>query len=270
MRAIACAAMAAILLGSSAVASYQSSPQRRTLIDDRHWDPILVRFHDSLVPSLMQDFGERYIYAAADAALPPPGPGEHRVVFFGDSITDRWDLAKSFPGKPYVNRGIGSQVTAQMLLRFYQDVVALKPSAVVVLAGINDIQGFLQRETPGQIESNWESLADLADAHGIQVVFGSLLPINDYTEAGRNNIKERDPAEIRALNAWLKAFCARRGYAYADYYDALVDANGELRRDVSEDGIHPLDNGYALMAPVAASAIAKALEAHGAHDKKGE
>jgi lysophospholipase L1-like esterase len=264
------AALAAIALTTSAGATYQSSPERRTLPDDRHWDPILVRFHDSLIPSLMQDFGERYIYAAADAALPPPARDEHRVVFFGDSITDRWDLAKSFPGKPYVNRGIGSQVTSQMILRFHQDVVALKPSAVVILAGINDIQGFLQRETPEQIESNYEALADLADAHGIRVVFGSVLPVNDYTPAGRNNIKERNPAEIRALNVWLKAFCARRGYGYADYYDALVDSAGEMRSGYSEDGVHPLDNGYALMAPVAARAIEDALKAHHAHDKKGE
>ncbi|MGI4732415.1 MAG: GDSL-type esterase/lipase family protein [Janthinobacterium lividum] len=165
----------------------------------------------------MPDFGERYLYAAADRALAPPGPGERRVLFLGDSITDRWDLARSFPGKPYVNRGIGSHVTAQMILRFRQDVVALRPAAVVILAGVNDVQGFVQQETPEQIETNWETMADMADRHGIRLVFGSLLPVNDYNDQAKDVLKERSPAELRALNAWLRASYRRRGYAYADY-----------------------------------------------------
>lgn len=239
---------------------YQSSPERRT-VEDKDWGPWLGPFRAKLVPSLMQDFGERYIYADADAALPPPAPGEKRVVFLGDSITDRWNLAASFPGKPYVNRGIGSQVTSQMILRFHQDVVALQPSAVVILSGINDVQGFLQQETAAQIEANWETMADLADAHGIAVVFGSLLPVNDYTEAAKDVVRERNPAELRELNAWLRAFCARRGYVYADYFDAMVDAHGLMAARYTEDGVHPLDNGYAVMAPIAEKAIARALAA---------
>jgi lysophospholipase L1-like esterase len=191
--------------------------------------------------------------------LPAPLPGEQRVVFLGDSITDRWNLAASFPGKPYINRGIGSQVTAQMLLRFHQDVVALHPAAVVILAGINDVQGFLQQESPEQIESNWEAMADLADAHSIRVVFGSLLPVNDYTDAARDVVKDRKPEELRALNVWLTAFCARRGYAYADYHAALTDVRGLMARTYTEDGVHPLDNGYARMAPIAEQAIGQAL-----------
>lgn len=237
---------------------YQSSPERRT-VQERDWGPWLGPFRQKLVPSLMQDFGERYLYAPADARLGPPRAGERRVVFLGDSITDRWDLARWFPGKPYVNRGIGSQVTAQMLLRFHQDVVALHPAAVVILSGINDIQGFLQHETPAQIEANWEAMADLADAHGIRVVFASLLPVHDYTPAAKDVVRERPPAEVAALNAWLRAFCRRRGYAYADYWSALVDSHGLLTRSLSADGIHPLAAGYARMAPVAAAAIARAL-----------
>ena len=171
-------------------------------------------------------------------------------------------LFRSFPGKPYVNRGIGSQVTAQMVLRFHQDVIALHPSAVVILAGINDVQGFLQHETPEQIEANWEAMADLADAHGIAVVFGSLLPVNDYTDAARDVVKERHPDELRALNAWLRAFCARRHYAYADYYAALVDQKGLMTAAYTTDGVHPLDAGYARMAPIAARAITTALAVH--------
>ena len=260
----------AVMLGASSAAFaqreasppaptvYQSSPPRR-VVQDKDWGPWLGPFRARLVPSLMQDFGERYIYADADRALPPPQPGERRVVFLGDSITDRWNLAASFPGKPYINRGIGSQVTAQMILRFHQDVVALKPSVVVILAGVNDVQGFLQQETPEQIETNWEAMADLADHHGIRLVFASLLPVNNYTDKAKDVLKERNPAELRALNAWLRRFCATRGYGYADYYAQLVDGSGLLERGLSDDGLHPLAAGYARMAPMAEAAIERAL-----------
>ncbi|HSI17540.1 MAG TPA: GDSL-type esterase/lipase family protein [Sphingomonas sp.] len=237
---------------------YQSSPARRTVVE-QDWGPWLGPYRARLVPSLMQDFGERYLYAPANRALPLPRRGERRVVFLGDSITDLWDLSKSFPGKPYVNRGIGSQVTAQMLLRFHQDVIALRPAAVVILAGINDLQGVLQQETEQQIEANYEAMADLADRHGIGVVFGAILPINNYTDNARDVLRERDPVVLRALNAWLKAFCRRRGYAFADYYPALADDHDLLQRDLTRDGIHPLAAGYARMAPIAQAAIDRLL-----------
>lgn len=243
----------------AAPSDYQSSPERRTVVE-KDWGPWLGPFRAKLVPSLMQDFGERYLYAPANAALPAPKPGEQRVVFLGDSITDRWDLAASFPGKQYVNRGIGSQVTAQMLLRFHQDVIALKPSAVVILAGINDVQGFLQQERPEQIEANWEAMADIATAHHIRVVFGSILPVNNYTEAAKDVVKERKPAELVTLNQWLRAFCAQRGYGFADYHAALVDRNGLMTAAYTRDGVHPLDNGYAVMAPIAQRAIEQVLK----------
>jgi lysophospholipase L1-like esterase len=244
--------------GPSTPTVYQSSPERRA-VKEKDWGPWLGPFRAKLVPSLMQDFGERYIYAAANHALPPPKAGERRVVFLGDSITDRWNLEASFPGKPYVNRGIGSQVTAQMVLRFHQDVVALQPSVVVILAGTNDVQGFLQHETPEQIEANWEAMADLADRHGIKPVFASLLPVNNYTDKAKNVLEERNPVVLRALNAWLRQFCATRGYGYADYYAQLVDGSGLLDRRLSEDGVHPLTSGYARMTPVAEAAIERAL-----------
>jgi lysophospholipase L1-like esterase len=262
MRDAAAASIGLLLLAalpaSATEKTYQSSPERRTTVE-RDWGPWLGPFRAKLVPVLMQDFGERYIYRDANAALPPPHASEQRVVFIGDSITDRWNLASSFPGKAYVNRGIGSQVTSQMLLRFHQDVIALQPTVVVILAGINDVQGFLQQERPEQIEANWEAMADLADRHRIAIVFGALLPVNDYTKAARDVVKERNPAELRALNAWLKAFCVQRGYAFADYHEALVDRRGLMDARYTNDGVHPLDNGYARMAPIAAAAIAKAL-----------
>lgn len=254
------AACLSVAVPAAAQDHYQSSPARRT-VSEKDWGPWLGPYRAKLVPSLMQDFGERYLYAAANSALPPPRPGERRVVFLGDSITDLWDLSKSFPGKPYVNRGIGSQVTAQMLLRFHQDVVALHPAAVVILAGVNDLQGVLQQETEQQIEANYEAMADLADRHRIRVVFASLLPINNYTDNARDMLKERDPARLRALNTWLKAFCRKRGYAFADYFPALADEHGLLQRDLTRDGIHPLAAGYARMAPIAAAAIDRVLAA---------
>ena len=261
MRLAVLACLGAGLLNAAPVRAqdhYQSSPARRIVVE-KDWGPWLGPYRARLVPSLMQDFGERYLYAPANRALPLPRRGERRVVFLGDSITDLWDLSKSFPGKPYVNRGIGSQVTAQMLLRFHQDVVALRPAAVVILAGINDLQGVLQQETEQQIEANYEAMADLADRHGIGVVFGAILPINNYTDNARDVLKERDPVVLRALNAWLKAFCRRRGYAFADYYPALADDHDLLQRDLTRDGIHPLAAGYARMAPIAQAAIDRLL-----------
>lgn len=237
---------------------YQSSPPRRT-VAEKDWGPWLGPFRAQLVPSLMQDFGEKYLYAAADKTLPAPAPGERRVVFLGDSITDRWELARFFPGKPYVNRGIGSQVTAQMLLRFQQDVVALKPSAVVILAGVNDVQGFLQQDSEDQIEQNYEAMADIADRHRIRIIFASILPVNNDEPKADKVLAERHPDELRALNAWLKRFCAVRHYAYADYYAAMADDRGLMRRGLTDDGIHPLDGGYAIMAPIAQAAIERAL-----------
>jgi lysophospholipase L1-like esterase len=238
---------------------YQSAPERRTAGPERDWGEWLGPFRQRLAPVLMQDFGERYLYQPANAALPPPRADETRVVFLGDSITDGWNLAAAFPGRPYVNRGVGAQVTAQMLLRFHQDVIALKPRAVVILAGTNDLHGFMQQETDAQIETNLEAMADLADRHNIAVVFASILPLHNYTKAAENTLKDRDPTRIAAINAWLRRFCAERGYVYADYSTALVDAKGMMTKDYSADGLHPIAAGYARMAPVAAAAIDQAL-----------
>jgi lysophospholipase L1-like esterase len=254
--------MIALLLAAAAAAQpphYQSSPERRTFVDERSYNHWEADYLAKLWSAMKQDFGEKYLYAAADKALPPPKPGEKRVVFIGDSITDLWDLARFFPGKPYINRGVGGQVTAQMVLRFHQDVIALKPAAVVIFAGINDLHGALQRESDEGIEANWEAMADMAEAHRIKVVFASIMPVNDYTDNARYMLSDRDPKRIRALNAWLEAFCRRRGFPYADYYKVSVDSEGLLRADLTRDGLHPLPEGYRVMAPVAQAAIDRAL-----------
>lgn len=249
---------AALLIGAGEPQHYQSSPERRTVQDTRDWGPWAGPFREKLVPSMMQDFGERYLYAPANAALPAPAPKERRVVFLGDSITDMWDLSHYFPGKPYVNRGIGSQVTAQMLVRFQQDVVALKPRAVVILGGVNDVSGFLQVESEDGIVSNVEAMADIAQRHGIHVVLCSILPVTN-TPSADYVVKERKPEELRRINARLEALAKARGYAFANYYPALAGADGLMEQSFTHDGVHPLSTGYERMAPIVDAAIKRAL-----------
>ena len=249
---------AVLLIGASEPQHYQSSPERRTVSDTRDWGPWAGPFREKLVPSMMQDFGERYLYAPANAALPAPARNEQRVVFIGDSITDMWDLARYFPGKPYVNRGIGSQVTAQMLVRFQQDAVALKPRVVVILGGVNDVSGFLQIESEDGIVANIEAMADIADRHGIRVVLSSILPVTN-TPSADYVIRERKPDMLRRINARLQALAKARGYAFANYYPALAGADGLMDQSLTTDGVHPLPAGYIRMTPIIQAAIEQAL-----------
>ncbi|QSR19788.1 GDSL-type esterase/lipase family protein [Novosphingobium sp. KA1] len=249
---------AVLLIGAGEPQHYQSSPERRTVTDTRDWGPWAGPFREKLVPSMMQDFGERYLYAPANAALKPATKGDDRVVFLGDSITDMWDLGRYFPGKAYVNRGIGAQVTAQMLVRFQQDVVALQPRAVVILGGVNDVSGFLQMESEDGIVANIEAMADIADRHGIRVVLCSILPVTN-TPTADYVIRERKPDELRRINTRLQALAKARGYAFADYYSALADTQGLMDQRFTKDGVHPLAEGYARMAPIAKAAIERTL-----------
>jgi lysophospholipase L1-like esterase len=213
----------------------------------------------SRVRVYMDDFGELGRYRAANAALPPPGPGEKRVVFYGDSITDLWPLAQSFPGKPYVNRGISGQTTPQMLVRFRQDVLALGAKVVVILAGTNDIAGNTGPMTLEETEANIVSMAELARAYNVSVVLSSVLPVHNYTPQSQLAFPLRPPEKIAALNAWLKKFATDRGCVYLDYATAMTDERGFLQRDLAADGLHPNKAGYAIMAPLAEAAIATAL-----------
>jgi len=188
-------------------------------------------------------------YAEANAKLPPLGTLA-RVVFLGDSITDFWDLTAYFRGHELVNRGISGQTTTQMLGRFQQDVVAIRPKAVVVLAGTNDIARGI---SAAGIEDNLIMIGDLARAHGIKAVFATVLPVSEQ------EAKARPPSEIQQINRWLLDFCSREGFAYLDYYKALADAQGRLPADLSDDGLHPNARGYSVMAPVALEAINRAL-----------
>ncbi len=196
-------------------------------------------------------------YRAENEALPPAKDGENRVVFFGDSITDGWgrSVGVFFPGKPYVNRGISGQTTPQMLLRFQQDVVHLRPAVVVILAGTNDVAGNTGPATNQMIEDNFASMADIAKQSGIKLVLASILPA--YSYPWKPSIQP--VGRIRELNKWLKAFCANHGCVYLDYYSSMADEKGAMLPGLASDGVHPTAQGYTVMAPLAEKAIAQAL-----------
>jgi len=204
------------------------------------------------------DYGQLERYHDGNAALGAPKPGENRVVFFGDSITDIWHLEQYFPGKPYVNRGIGGQTTPQMLVRFREDVIDLHPKAVVILAGTNDIAGNTGPISNDVIAENLASMTELARAHGIAVVLASVLPVHNYTEKAKDFFAQRPMARINALNDWLKKYCAENKIVYLDYFSAVVDDKGFLKKELADDGLHPNDAGYKIMAPLAEAAISKA------------
>ncbi|HEX3472227.1 MAG TPA: GDSL-type esterase/lipase family protein [Silvibacterium sp.] len=219
----------------------------------------LEHYREAMIPTYMNDFGQLGRYRDANAALAAPKPGEQRVIFFGDSITDGWHLDQYFPGKGYINRGISGQTTSQMLVRFYQDVIDLQPAAVVILAGTNDIAGNTGPISIEDIEANYAALAELAHAHGIHVIFSSVMPVHNYTPESQNFFAQRDPAKILTLNAWLKNYSAAHGHTYLDYFSAMVDEHGLLRKDLAVDGLHPNDAGYRIMAPLAGAAVEQAL-----------
>ena len=183
--------------------------------------------------------------------------GTPQVVFMGNSITEGWKkyFPAQFPGKPYVNRGIGGQTTPQMLVRFRQDVIALKPKVVVILAGTNDIAGNTGPSTLEMIEDNLASMTDLARSHGIRVVLCSVLPVYDYP--WRPGLQ---PApKIVSLNAWMKRYADSTGSVYVDYHGAMRDARDGMRPELASDGVHPNEAGYQIMVPLVERGIATAL-----------
>jgi len=207
------------------------------------------------------DFGQLARYRDANEKLGPPTARENRVVFFGDSITDIWHLDEYFPGKPYVNRGIGGQTTPQMLVRFRRDVIDLHPKVVVILAGTNDIAGNTGPMRLEDIEADYASLAELARANGIKVIYASVLPVHNYTDRSKDFFAQRSPEKILALNAWLQNYCASGTNCMClDYFSSMVDDKGLMKKDLADDGLHPNAAGFKLMAPMAEAAIANALK----------
>jgi acyl-CoA thioesterase-1 len=196
-------------------------------------------------------------YAEANSLLGPPVAGKPRVVFFGDSITSLWRLNEYFPERDFVNRGIGGQISGEMVGRMKADVLDLRPQAVLILAGTND----LARNVPVKtIEDNLAMMAELASGRGIKVILASVLPVSDYKAATtRDFTEERPPAYIRALNDWVRSYCNQNHHIYLNYFDAVADLQGKLTDEMSDDGLHPNAKGYRAMAPLALDAITKAL-----------
>jgi lysophospholipase L1-like esterase len=226
----------------------------------------LDQYRSSRIAIFTDDFGQLNRYRGANLILKPPAPGQTRVVFFGDSITDLWHLDEYFPGKPYINRGIGGQTTPQMLVRFRQDVINLQPKVVVILAGTNDIAGNTGPMRLEDIEANYASLAELARAHDIKVIFSSILPVHNYTPRSQDFFAQRSPSKILELNRWLKNYCATSSSAdrsnnclYLDYFTAMTDDKGYMKKELADDGLHPNAAGYKIMAPLAEAAIEKTL-----------
>jgi lysophospholipase L1-like esterase len=207
---------------------------------DRHFQALLIQ---AKIDAHAND-GDPYNlkrYAVANSKEPPPVASSPRYVFLGDSATDLWRLNEYFPGKDFVNRGIAGQTANQILARFMADVVALHPTAVIVLAGSDDIAAGMP---PGATEDNLTMMGDVAKAHSMQPIFASLLP------AGGDEAKTRTSEAIRKVNSWLRDYCARENFIFIDYYTAMADNDGMMKPDLSDDGVNPNSRGYRVMSPL--------------------
>ena len=204
-----------------------------------------------------QDWANLKQFQKGNAELTIPKSGDHRIVFMGNSITEGWLRIRPefFVGKPYVNRGISGQTTPQMLLRFRQDVINLRPSVVVILAGVNDIAGNTGPSTIEMIAGNIFSMAELAKANNIKVVLCPVLPAFDFP--WRPGL---EPAEkVVKLNTIIKSYAKKNNIVYVDYFTAMVNESNGLKKEFGSDGIHPNATGYLIMEPLLENALAKAL-----------
>ncbi|MBT8185411.1 MAG: SGNH/GDSL hydrolase family protein [Eudoraea sp.] len=205
-----------------------------------------------------QDWAALEHFKAANASLAAAETNEDRVVFMGNSITIGWQNTQPefFEGKPYVNRGISGQTTPQMLLRFRQDVIALHPKVVLILAGTNDIAGNTGPMTLEEIMDNLKSMTEIAMANNIQVILCSVLPAEDYP--WRPGLKPNE--KIPALNSMIKSYCDNSDAVYLDYFTAMANDKNGLDEELAHDGVHPTKKGYEMMAEMATVALAKVLK----------
>jgi len=222
-------------------------------------------YQKSLVDRMYTDWAYLAKYRDANQALSAPAPGQNRVVFMGDSITEGWGMPATatspargefFPGKPYLNRGISGQTSPQMLVRFRQDVLNLHPAVVVILAGTNDVAENTGKMTAQETLGNIVSMVELARASQIRPVLCSILPASDF----RWHTGLQPAPKIQALNALLKDYAAKNHIVYVDYYSPMVNSEGGLKSELSPDGVHPNAAGYAIMAPLAEAGISAALK----------
>ncbi|WP_010162839.1 SGNH/GDSL hydrolase family protein [Sphingomonas sp. PAMC 26617] len=223
-------------------------PQHPDPTDGPGWD--VWKLH-----MLTRDFGQLCRYAEANRVLAASGQTV-RVVFMGDSITDNWIHADAnLFSNGVVDRGISGQTTPQMLARFRADVIALKPRAVHIMAGTNDIAGNTGAATIETVKGNIASMAELARAHGIRVVIASIPPAAAFPWSPG----KRPVPQIAAMNAWLRGYAKANGFGYVDYFAALATPEGAMKPGLSSDGVHPTPQGYAVMRPLALAAIARTL-----------
>jgi lysophospholipase L1-like esterase len=235
--------LAAILAVPSALLAQSPAPAPPT---QQQLDKLQARFND---------FAQLSRYAADNEKIGDPAPGTQRVVFYGDSLTDNWGrkFGKFFPGKPYVNRGISGETSPQMLIRFQQDVVHLKPAAVVLLIGTNDLAQNTGPESMEAIHDNFRSMVAIAKANHIRVVISSVLPADHFPW----HPGIAPAAQIVELNKWLADFSKAE---HLVYYPAFATPEGAIKPELAVDkAVHPNDAGYALMEPLAEVAIAKSL-----------
>lgn len=206
---------------------------------------------------LATDWAQLCRYGAGNRALGPPAVGEQRIVFMGDSITEFWKLGDpALFSAGVIDRGISGQTTGQMLVRFRQDVIDLRPVAVHLMAGTNDIAGNSGPTTLATVQGNIQSMVEMAEAHGITVILASIPPAADFP--WRPGLQ---PARtIETLNAWLQGYAEGKGIRYVDYHAVLADGSGGLQKALANDGVHPNRDGYALMKPLATAAIASARQ----------
>jgi lysophospholipase L1-like esterase len=241
-----------LLTGISAAAQVNSNAPQQPPTDEQ-----MAAFRKAYEDRLRNDWAYLARYHDDNTKIGLPAPGENRVVFYGNSITDFWIniVPEFFQGKPYIDRGISGQTTPQMLVRFQQDVVSLKPKVVVILAGINDINGNTGPSTIEMIANNIMSMVEIAKAAGIRVVLSSVLPCDSIY-----NRPDLHPAEkVLQLNAWLKEYAKENQCVYLDYFPALANETNGLKAEYTEDGLHPNKAGYEVMQPLAEKAIKTAL-----------
>ena len=261
-----CLTVAMLMCGGPAFAQAAAPALDKKTADpaQAYWET-LTPYQKSQVERMYNDWAYLAKFRDADKELAPPAAGDTRVVFMGDSITEGWGMKATatspgrgefFPGKPYINRGISGQTTPQMLLRFRQDVIELKPKVVLILAGTNDIAENTGKMTLGETEGNIESMSELARANRIRPVLCSVLPSSDFWWH-----KGLQPAsKIKELNDWIKVYAAKNDFVYVDYYSAMVNSEGGLKTELSPDGVHPNKAGYEIMAPLAEAGIAESLK----------
>ncbi|MBQ0933314.1 hypothetical protein KAK07_09725 [Ideonella sp. 4Y16] len=203
------------------------------------------------------DWAQLGRFREANAALGAPRADEARVVVLGDSITEHWshDAPDPFGPGGWINRGISGQTTPQMLLRLRQDVIALAPRVLVIIAGTNDIAGNTGPTTVEAIAGNIASMAELARAHGIRVVIGTVPPASRYWWA-----PEIDPrTRIIELNHLLRRYAQQQDLVLLELHTPLADADGGIAKALAEDGVHPTAAGYRVMSAAAREAVQRAL-----------